>query len=110
MDDVWRRLGLDPVPLARRREASGSSSRADWDWPEGLKESLQVMYRPQVARLETDWGLDLTDWTATLRPEGGSHARERPRPRRSARTVRRAAARGTLPRAADLGGASGSAT
>ena len=46
-------------------EASGSSSRADWDWPEGLQESLQVMYRPQLARLESDWGLDVSDWTAT---------------------------------------------
>ena len=44
---VWRRLGLDPVALADVESASGSSSRADWDWPEGLKESLEVMYRPR---------------------------------------------------------------
>ena len=69
VDDVWRRLDLDPVPLAGVEEASGSSSRADWDWPEGLKESLQVMYRPQLARLESDWGLDVSDWTATLRTD-----------------------------------------
>src|SRR4051794_20170771 len=67
VDDVWRRLGLDPVPLAGVEEASGSSSRADWDWPEGLKEALQVMYRPQLSRLVDDWGLDLSDWTATGR-------------------------------------------
>ena len=65
VDDVWRRLGLDPVPLAGVDEASGSSSRADWDWPDGLQESLQVMYRPQLARLEADWGLDVSDWIAT---------------------------------------------
>ena len=65
VDAVWRRLGLDPVPLAGVEEASGSSSRADWDWPEGLREALQVMYRPQVARLESDWGLDVSDLTAT---------------------------------------------
>ena len=65
VDGVWSRLGLAPVPLARVDEASGSSSRADWDWPDGLRESLQVMYRPQLARLEGDWGLDLSDWTAT---------------------------------------------
>jgi hypothetical protein len=64
-DDVWRRLGVDPVKLARVEEASGSSSRADWDWPEGLREALQVMYRPQLARLESDWGLDVGGWTAT---------------------------------------------
>jgi hypothetical protein len=67
VDDVWRRLGLEPVPLAGVEEASGSSSRAAWDWPEGLQESLRVMYRPQLARLEADWGLDLSEWTATGR-------------------------------------------
>ena len=63
--DVWQRLGLDPVPLAGVAEASGSSSRADWEWPEGLQESLRVMYRPQLDRLEAEWGLDLSDWAAT---------------------------------------------
>ena len=67
VDQVWRRLGLDPVPLARVDEASGSSSRAGWEWPEGLEESLRVLYRPQLARLESEWGLDLSDWTATGR-------------------------------------------
>jgi hypothetical protein len=65
VEGVWRRLGLDPVPLTGVDEASGSSSRADWDWPDGLREALQVMYRPQLARLESGWGLDLSDWTAT---------------------------------------------
>jgi len=64
-DDVWRRLGLDPVALAGVEEASGSSSRAAWDWPEGLREALQVMYRPQLTRLESEWGLDVSDWSAT---------------------------------------------
>jgi hypothetical protein len=62
-DQVWRDLGLEPVPLRDVHSASGSSSVAGWDWPEGLKESLQVLYAPQVVRLEDDWGLDLTPWT-----------------------------------------------
>jgi hypothetical protein len=66
VDDVWRRLGLDSVPLTGVEAASGSSSRAGWDWPDGLREALQVMYRPQLARLRSDWGLDVSDWTATL--------------------------------------------
>ena len=66
VEDVWRLLGLDPVPLVGVDEASGSTSRAAWEWPEGLKESLQVMYRPQLARLESDWDLDVSDWTSTL--------------------------------------------
>lgn len=67
VEDVWRRIGLDPVPLGGVDEASGSSSRAGWDWPEGLQESLQVLYRPQLDRLESEWGLDVSDWTATGR-------------------------------------------
>jgi hypothetical protein len=47
-------------------EDSGSSSRAGWDWPDGLREALQVMYRPQLTRLQSDWGLDVSDWTSTL--------------------------------------------
>jgi hypothetical protein len=46
---------------------SSSSSRAEWDWTPGLKESLQVMYRPQVERLERDWGLDVSNWTGLVR-------------------------------------------
>ena len=83
VDDVWRRLDLDAVPLAGVDEASGSSSRADWDWPEGLKESLQVMYRPQLARLESDWGLDVSRLDGdSLRPESEQLRRRRGRPRR----------------------------
>ncbi len=64
VERVWRLLGLSPAPLRDVDMASGSSSRADWEWPEGLRETLQVMYRPQVARLEADWGLDLSSWTS----------------------------------------------
>ena len=59
---VWSRMGLEPVELSDVGRASGSSSQADWDWPEGLQETLRVMYGPQRARLESDWGLDLSDW------------------------------------------------
>lgn len=62
-DEVWRSLGLDPVPLHDVETASGSSSQADWEWPEGLRESLEVMYAPQVARLADEWGLDVSPWT-----------------------------------------------
>ena len=64
VSEVWRKLGLDPVPLTDVDEASGSSSRADWDWPEGLRESLEVMYAPQIARLADEWGLDVSPWTS----------------------------------------------
>ncbi|MBC9733950.1 sulfotransferase family protein [Nocardioides marmotae] len=63
VDEVWRRIGVDPVPLAEVERASGSSSQAEWDWTPGLKESLQVMYRPQAERLAKDWGLDVSAWS-----------------------------------------------
>lgn len=64
LDHLWGLLGLEPVRLDNVDEASGSSSRADWDWPAGLRESLQVLYRPQLARLTTDWALDVSSWTS----------------------------------------------
>lgn len=63
VDEVWRLIGVDPVPLAEVERASGSSSQAEWDWTPGLKESLQVMYRPQARRLTDDWGLDVSAWS-----------------------------------------------
>jgi hypothetical protein len=63
VDAVWARLGLDPVPLANVDEASGSSSRADWEWTPGLRESLVALYGAQRARLEDEWGLDLSAWS-----------------------------------------------
>lgn len=66
VDGVWRMLGLAPVPLSEVARESSSSSRADWDWTPGLKESLQVMYRPQAERLERDWGLDVSAWSGLV--------------------------------------------
>jgi hypothetical protein len=65
VDAIWRELGLEPVALQQVTRASGSSSRAEWEWPEGLRASLQTYYRPQLTRLEDDWGLDVSDWTET---------------------------------------------
>jgi hypothetical protein len=59
---LWRLLGLDPVPLSDVDQASGSSSKADWEWTPGLRESLATLYRPQAERLERDWGLDVSSW------------------------------------------------
>lgn len=64
VDAVWARLGLGPVPLAAVEEPSRSSSadRADWEWPEGMRDALRVLYRPQARRLAEDWGLDVDAW------------------------------------------------
>ncbi len=62
VDRLWGLVGVDPVPLVDVDEASGSSSTADWDWTPGLRESLVALYRPQLARLRDDWGLDVSSW------------------------------------------------
>ena len=63
VDEVWGKLGVEPVPLQEVARESSSSSKADWDWPEGLRETLQVLYRPQAERLAREWGLDVSAWT-----------------------------------------------
>ncbi len=62
VDAVWRGLGLEPVPLQEVGRPSRSSSKAAWEPPEGLEESLRVLYGPQLGRLREGWGLDLSDW------------------------------------------------
>lgn len=62
VDAIWRLLGLDPVPLAEVGRESSSSSTADWEWTPGLRETLEVLYAPQVRRLAEDWGLDVGSW------------------------------------------------
>ncbi|MEO9323933.1 sulfotransferase [Nocardioides sp. C4-1] len=62
LDRLWSVLGLDPVALSGVQDASGSSSRADWQWTPGLEDSLRALYRPQLQRLRDDWGLDLGSW------------------------------------------------
>lgn len=63
VEAVWARLGVAPVPLRDVNLPSRSSSQASWQPPEGLLDSLGVLYRPQVRRLVDDWGLDLSGWS-----------------------------------------------
>ncbi len=62
VDAVWARLGLGPVALQEVSRPSRSSSQVEWEPPEGLEESLRVLYEPQLQRLRDDWGLDLSGW------------------------------------------------
>lgn len=64
VDAAWEQLGLDPVPLAAVEAPSRSSSadQAEWEWPEGMRDALRVLYRPQADRLARDWGLDVSAW------------------------------------------------
>ena len=61
---VWSRLGLDPVSLTGVGErAHTSTGHIDWEWPEGLRETLTVLYAPQVRRLRDEWQVDVAPWS-----------------------------------------------
>ncbi len=62
-DTVWRRLGLTPVELRNVEAASRTSTgEAEWNWPEGLRDGLTALYKPQVERLRDDWGVEVHRW------------------------------------------------
>jgi hypothetical protein len=65
VDRVWQQLGVEPVGLRETERPSRSSSTTTWHPPEGLEESLRVLYRPQLRRLVDDWGLDVSGWRTT---------------------------------------------
>jgi len=63
VERIWRMLGLgsewsEVDPTAR----TDATSPVDWDWPEGLRERLVKLYRPQVERVAAMWGLDPRLW------------------------------------------------
>lgn len=64
VDDLWRRMGLDPVPLEDVAARSRTSSRVrDWsldDLP-GLREQLRRTFRDEVERLAA-FGMDPDLW------------------------------------------------
>jgi hypothetical protein len=64
VDAIWAQLGLEPMALAEVDAASRSSSaaEAEWEWPEGMRDALRVLYRPQARRLAADWELDVDAW------------------------------------------------
>ena len=64
VDAVWARLGLAPVALRDVDRPSRSSSAASWEPPEGLVESLRVLYGVQGQRVASEWGLDTSAWGA----------------------------------------------
>lgn len=61
---VWGRMGLDPVELQQSDTPSRTLTQGvvDWKWRRGLKESLQLAYRPEVDRLAATWGIDTSLW------------------------------------------------
>lgn len=68
-DLVWRRLGLDPVPLTGIETRSRSSTESEkWlpeDYPHVVR-ALQQMYRPDAERLAARFDIDLDLWKRTM--------------------------------------------
>lgn len=68
-DLIWKRLGLDPIPLEGIDKKSRSSSKSDrWvpdDYPHVVR-ALQQMYRPDCERLAAQFDVDLTLWKRTM--------------------------------------------
>jgi hypothetical protein len=68
-DLVWKRLGLDPIPLADIERPSGSSTKSEtWvldDYP-AVRQVLQHIYRPDAERLAQRFDIDLELWKRTM--------------------------------------------
>lgn len=65
VDQVWKRLGVDPIPLEKTDNASRSSTRANlWvleDHPH-LVSALRAAYRADSELLAKEWDIDLSLW------------------------------------------------
>lgn len=68
-DMVWKRIGLDPVPLADVERPSGSSTEAETWYPDDhptVVRALREIYRPDAERLASRFDIDLTLWKRTM--------------------------------------------
>ncbi len=65
VERVWRRLGLEPVPLVSVSKRSETSMPGDWMEPDRLGDinrQLGVLYRSQLSELD-EFGIDGSLWT-----------------------------------------------
>lgn len=65
-DRVWRRMGLDPVPL-EHTERPSHMARGEIEWSvddvPGLRDELIRAYAPQLDELADLWDVDVARWT-----------------------------------------------
>ena len=66
VDEVWRALGCNPMPLSDVDTLSATTSDRSrpwrWDQLPQLRERLVELYRPEVDHLVRDWGIDRVLW------------------------------------------------
>lgn len=70
VDMVWKRVGLDPVPLQEAERKRGATKTERWtpdDHPNVVR-GLQKIYRADAERLAAEWDIDLSLWKRTMNP------------------------------------------
>jgi hypothetical protein len=70
VDLVWKRIGVDPVPLQEAERKRGATKAERWspdDHPNVVR-GLQKVYRADAERLAAEWDIDLSLWKRTMNP------------------------------------------
>ena len=70
VDLIWKRCGLDPVPLEEPERKRGATKTDRW-LPEdhaNVVRGLQRVYRADAERLADEWDIDLSLWKRTMNP------------------------------------------
>lgn len=63
--EIWAAMGLSPAPLEEVATPSSSSAgEFDWEWPDGLREAVTALYRPQLDELAGRWGVRTDLWSS----------------------------------------------
>ena len=73
-DLVWKRVGLDPVPIVEPERKGGPRKVERWDpkdHPQVVR-GLQDIYRADAERLAAEWDIDLSLWRHTMEPVSGA--------------------------------------
>ena len=68
-DLVWKRIGLDPIPLADIERPSGASTKSETWHPDehpNVVRALRHVYRNDAERMASRYDLDLTLWKRTM--------------------------------------------
>jgi hypothetical protein len=61
---VWSALDLEPVAVQPDLiEVPHTTAGDEWDWSDGMRMAATQLYTPQVDRLASDWGMDVSPWT-----------------------------------------------
>ena len=60
---IWKRLGLDPIPVRPAPEPAPDRNTSRWAPSAQMREALQRSYRGEVQKMRTKWGFDVSLWS-----------------------------------------------